>query len=31
MIGTTLAATAYGMVEQALARPMALIHAALGG
>jgi hypothetical protein len=31
IVGVTLAAPAYGMVEQALARPMALIHAALGG
>ena len=31
LIGSTLAAAAYGLVEQALARPMALIHAALGG
>jgi hypothetical protein len=27
----TLAASAYGMVEQALATPMAMIHTALGG
>lgn len=31
LIGGTLAATAYGMVAQALGRPLAMIHAALGG
>jgi hypothetical protein len=31
LIGCTLAASAYGMVAQALAGPMALIDAALGG
>lgn len=31
LAGCMFAATAYGMVTQALARPMALIHAALGG
>jgi hypothetical protein len=31
LIGSVLAAAAYGLVEQALARPMAMIQAALGG
>ena len=31
VIGCALAITAYGMVEQMLARPMAMIRAALGG
>lgn len=31
LIGCTLAASAYGMVEQALATPMAMIDTALGG
>ena len=31
VIGCALAITAYRMVEQSLARPMAMIHAALGG
>jgi hypothetical protein len=31
LFGCTLAASAYGMVAQALAGPMALIDAALGG
>jgi hypothetical protein len=31
LIGCTLAVTAYGAIEQVLAPPLAMIHAALGG
>ena len=31
VVGCTLAASAYGMIEQAFARPLAMIHSALGG